>query len=1102
MIIAWGGVKYIYIDFIRDNAMLKFTKRMMGAVLGFGLIASSLNAEIITHNGYDYGTVTSPHTGRVWLDRNLGATQSCTALDDSACYGDYYQWGRGKDGHEKVNSARKYTKAWGIHGAGNKFISIDRATYDWTSDDQTGVLRYRHWSRTDGSAICPKDFRVPSPSELKKETLDVEVDDYTDGFNSFLKLPVSSSRDNTGHLSAYNNTRLWTTGHSFPDTSRIYYGRVLELTSTSAHTATKLVGYGVPVRCIKIIPNMPPVVNTDSEQTVTFGETVFLDATASSDSDGSIVSYEWKEGERLLSTGSNYSSNAFSVGVHVITLVVTDDDGATARDEVVITVKALPNELIHSNGTFANSLDYIHKTRKYEFALSGKSRLAMKVTSDNMSVAGWIKDMNNTIMTNTNDKYLSSNIDIVLDAGTYYLELLSRDGSYGDFSFIFDTSGSLENKRYSLDFEDHVILHYSGVSKVLLNTHNLENNNFTVTSENLPTTWKIEKNYNNEWIVVINDLPSENIDVSFQVVNSEIEFDKTYVTHFSIAKYKVKALRGTGEGSELAIILDENNVTKPIRLSFDVNSESIADKIESVECYFGSEGHSDYIGFAATSATEVSEDTAYYECDASRASSFVGADNVENFMSKLVDMEYVYRYLSVKINQKDGASIFKSDYKSIPAEYATLSNFIELVDIPSLYGASRSVTTQVEIRKEGESAFATEHISKGGIVQFYENDTIVLHYGTWKFRVGSHWFTINMGEKDSNFVVRLSKNNLNDTDILSYNFINEVSPETVFELIGKRKESSAPSLFQKLNLIRKFLIEDNPKSFGDSTTAIRGTTFIVRGDSNDTRYEVLEGIVDINKSGIVTTLNSMEQFDLKEDNKTSITNMELSKHAKEFLEETSLFQTELDATISKLKVDTNRANSSYVLIGDNVRVGSGTLNLFDNISEGNYTLRFLPIDGSDTPADVNLTFNKDKLFEAIRAIYKLEQRPMVIDGLNGADATSEDGNVTLDRNGVHIELFRDLVEGRVSHFLDVNGIRSWVYINVANAEIKVDERGRVLTSFSAPKEMSVEVLEDGKVRPSIDGALLPKGDLPAGTKVEIDDEKIKFTVPMAENIEF
>lgn len=42
---------------------------------------------------WSYGTVTSPYTGKVWMDRNLGATQAATGVNDVASYGDLYQWG-------------------------------------------------------------------------------------------------------------------------------------------------------------------------------------------------------------------------------------------------------------------------------------------------------------------------------------------------------------------------------------------------------------------------------------------------------------------------------------------------------------------------------------------------------------------------------------------------------------------------------------------------------------------------------------------------------------------------------------------------------------------------------------------------------------------------------------------------------------------------------------------------------------------------------------------------------------------------------------------------------------------------------------------------
>ena len=76
------------------------------------------------------------------------------------------------------------------------------------------------------------------------------------------------------------------------------------------------------------------VVDTDNNGT----ESVILDGSASSD-DVSIVSYVWKKGETELATGESPTVD-LAVGAHTITLVVTDDAGLTASDEVVVTVKA------------------------------------------------------------------------------------------------------------------------------------------------------------------------------------------------------------------------------------------------------------------------------------------------------------------------------------------------------------------------------------------------------------------------------------------------------------------------------------------------------------------------------------------------------------------------------------------------------------------------------------------------------------------------------------------------------------------------------------------------------------------------------------------
>ena len=90
----------------------------------------------------------------------------------------------------------------------------------------------------------------------------------------------------------------------------------------------------------------PPVADAGSDQTLNdadnnMEETVTLDASASYDSDGSIVTYEWREGETVLGTTEVITHN-FNVGTHSVTLTVTDNETLTNADEVIITVE--PNQ--------------------------------------------------------------------------------------------------------------------------------------------------------------------------------------------------------------------------------------------------------------------------------------------------------------------------------------------------------------------------------------------------------------------------------------------------------------------------------------------------------------------------------------------------------------------------------------------------------------------------------------------------------------------------------------------------------------------------------------------------------------------------------------
>jgi thermitase len=95
---------------------------------------------------------------------------------------------------------------------------------------------------------------------------------------------------------------------------------------------------------VTVAINVPPTANAGPDQTLTDTggdgvESVTLDGRGSSDADGIIVGYEWREGSAVLALVAQ-PSIFLSVGTHTLTLKVTDDHGATGTDTVTVTINA------------------------------------------------------------------------------------------------------------------------------------------------------------------------------------------------------------------------------------------------------------------------------------------------------------------------------------------------------------------------------------------------------------------------------------------------------------------------------------------------------------------------------------------------------------------------------------------------------------------------------------------------------------------------------------------------------------------------------------------------------------------------------------------
>jgi uncharacterized protein (TIGR02145 family) len=143
-------------------------------------------------------------TGKIWMDRNLGASQVANSSFDYNAYGSLYQWGRLSDGHQIINwtssassdgeenlEANETTLTTGLTTPPNsKYIVSSSNWYTGTSELWQGVNGVNN--------PCPTGFRVPTKTELENEINSWgNSPNRDDAFSSVLKLPVAGRRDNS-----------------------------------------------------------------------------------------------------------------------------------------------------------------------------------------------------------------------------------------------------------------------------------------------------------------------------------------------------------------------------------------------------------------------------------------------------------------------------------------------------------------------------------------------------------------------------------------------------------------------------------------------------------------------------------------------------------------------------------------------------------------------------------------------------------------------------------------------------------------------------------------------------------------------------------------
>jgi hypothetical protein len=134
--------------------------------------------------------VTNPATGKIWMDRNLGASQAATSSTDANSYGDLYQWGRRSDGHQCRNSATTTTLSSTDQPSHGNFIRAPNSPWDWRSPQNNNL-----WQGVNGvNNPCPSGYRLPTFAELDAERASWSSNNSAGAFASPLKLPLAGSR--------------------------------------------------------------------------------------------------------------------------------------------------------------------------------------------------------------------------------------------------------------------------------------------------------------------------------------------------------------------------------------------------------------------------------------------------------------------------------------------------------------------------------------------------------------------------------------------------------------------------------------------------------------------------------------------------------------------------------------------------------------------------------------------------------------------------------------------------------------------------------------------------------------------------------------------
>jgi 6-phosphogluconolactonase/glucosamine-6-phosphate isomerase/deaminase len=292
-------------------------------------VASNLEAQYLAGSVFCNGPtaiidVTNPTTGKIWMDRNLGASQVATSSTDALAYGDLYQWGRGNDGHQCRNSSTTSVLSSTDQPANGSFITASSPNNDWRSPQNNNL-----WQGVNGvNNPCPSGYRLPTETELNAEITSWSQNNSEGAFSSPLKFTKGGNRsgdvvDDVGTIGRYSSSTVDSTISKYL------------LISGSAFMSNTLREFGISVRCIKDASAIPPTVGT-----LNCGSTSIIGTlTSGTAASGVSASVPYTSGN----SGSYLAQSFSSTGVTGLTATLTSGNLANGSGSLSFAISGTPS---------------------------------------------------------------------------------------------------------------------------------------------------------------------------------------------------------------------------------------------------------------------------------------------------------------------------------------------------------------------------------------------------------------------------------------------------------------------------------------------------------------------------------------------------------------------------------------------------------------------------------------------------------------------------------------------------------------------------------------------------------------------------------------